>query len=192
MKLLNLKSRLRRKLLALYFTNPDEKYYVNQLARILDDSAGNIRNELMNLCKDGLFEREHLGNLVFYKLNKNFPLYAELESIVRKSIGAEGGLKESLQDVQGIICAFIFGSFARNEQHAGSDIDLFIIGSPDTDTLTDAIHKQEDILNRQINYHLYSQEEWDKKSEEEGTFILNLKTQPKIFLIGDASGLQTK
>jgi predicted nucleotidyltransferase len=117
------------------------------------------------------------------------PLYEELESIVRKSIGVEGGLREALQNFQGITCAFIFGSFARNEEHGGSDIDLFIIGSPDMDIITDAIHKQEDTLNRQINYHLYSQKEWEKKSEEEGTFILNLKAQPKIFLIGDESCL---
>jgi len=97
-KLLNLKSRLRRKLLTLYFTNPDNKYYAHQLARMLNDSAGNVRNELMNMVKDGLFEREKVGNLVFYKLNISHPLYSELHSIVKKSIGAVGGLKKAISE----------------------------------------------------------------------------------------------
>jgi len=186
MKLLNLKSKLRRKLLTLYFTNPNKKYYVNQLARMITDSAGNVRNELMNMVQDGLFERESLGNLVFYKLNTNHPLYQELYSIIRKSVGIEGGLKSALQGVHGIKTAFIFGSFAREGENSFSDIDLFIIGNPDTENLLQAIRSQEKMMMREINYHVYSENEWSQKREAKAGFIINIIENPKISLIGDA------
>lgn len=185
MKLLNLKSRLRRKLLTLYFTNPEKKYYVNQLARLLKDSAGNVRNELMNMVKDGLFERETLGNLVFYKLHTSHPLYSELQSIIKKSIGVVGGLKEALQNITNIKVAFIFGSFAKEEESALSDIDLFIIGNPDRENLRKTISSQEKAFSREINYHLYSDQDWQKKKKNKEGFIINLMENQKIFLIGD-------
>jgi len=189
MKLLNLRSKLRRKLLKLFFAQPEERYYVNQLARLLKDSAGNIRNELVNMAGDGLFEREALGNLVFYRLNVNHPLYPDLYNIVKKSIGVIGSLKEALHKIEQIKTAFIFGSFAREEESASSDIDLFIIGAPDKNKLRQTITEQEKELLREINYHLYSEPEWQKKKANNEGFILNLLENPKLFLIGDSECL---
>lgn len=182
---LNLKSKLRRKLLTLFFTNPDEKYYIRQLERLTGFSAGNISNELRKLNRDNLFITENVGNLVFYRLNQHHPIYNELKSIITKTIGVEGGLRTALKDVPGITCAFIFGSFARGEEYRLSDIDLFVIGRPDMDKLYDAIHQQEDILQREINYHIYSGDDWKGKIDKKDSFILNLNKQNKIFLKGD-------
>lgn len=189
MDILNLKSNLRRKLLTLLFTNPDEKYYVRQLERRIGYSAGNISAEFKRLSRDGLFQTEKIGNILFYQLNKQHPLYSELKSIVAKTMGVEGGLKEALEPLNGIICAFIFGSFAKGEEHKLSDIDLFIIGEVDSDHLSEIIREQEKLLQREINYHHYGRADWDEKIVKQDSFILNLKKQPKIFLIGDNSCL---
>jgi len=49
------KSKLREGLLALYFTNPNKKYYLRELEKILNFSVGNIRRELIKLESTGLF-----------------------------------------------------------------------------------------------------------------------------------------
>jgi predicted nucleotidyltransferase len=182
--ILNLKSQLRRKLLKLFFTNPEKKYYARQLERLIGHSASNVSAELRRLKEGKLFTTDEVGGIIFYQLNQNHPLYPELKSIIAKTIGAEGGLREALAPLAGIRCAFIFGSFARGEEHEMSDIDLFIIGNPDSDELGDVIRQQEDVLNREINYHVYSTRDWeDKRAAKEG-FVLNLMEKPKIFLIG--------
>ncbi|MCD4784559.1 MAG: nucleotidyltransferase domain-containing protein [Candidatus Eremiobacteraeota bacterium] len=183
--ILNLKSNLRRKLLTLFFTNPEKSYYIRQLERLIGFSAGNISNELRRLNRDHLFITEEVGNSLFYRLNGHHPIYNELRSIITKTVGVEGGLKTALQVIPGISCSFIFGSFARGEEYQLSDIDLFIIGCPDMDKLSGAIHQQEDLLQREINYHIYSEKDWIEKIVEKDSFILNLKEQNKIFLIGN-------
>lgn len=182
---LNLKSNLRRKLLTLFFTNPEKRYYIRQLERLIGFSAGNISNELRRLNRDHLFITEEVGNSLFYRLNRRHTIYNELKSIITKTVGVEGGLKTALQVIPGISCIFIFGSFARGEEYQLSDVDLFIIGCPDMDKLSEAIHQQEDLLQREINYHIYSEKDWIEKIAEKDSFILNLKEQKKIFLVGD-------
>lgn len=185
MDILNLRSQLRRKLLSLFFTNPEQKFYVRQLERLIGHPASHISVELRRLREGDLFLLEEIGRIKFYQLNLNHPLYPELKSIIAKTIGAEGGLRNSLKPISGINCAFIFGSFAGGDEHGASDVDLFIIGEPDFDALVDAIRNEESILNREINYHIYSKQDWENKKLAKEGFILNLMENPKIFLIGD-------
>ena len=68
------KSKLREDLLVLYFTNPNKKYYLKELERILNFSVGNIRREVVKLESTGLFLSENKGNLVYCYLNQSYPL----------------------------------------------------------------------------------------------------------------------
>jgi predicted transcriptional regulator with HTH domain len=43
------KSKLRRELLRLYFTNPDKEYYLRELERMINFPVGNIRREFLKL-----------------------------------------------------------------------------------------------------------------------------------------------
>ena len=95
------KSKLREELLALYFTNPDKKYYLRELERILKFSVGNIRRELIKLESAGLFLSESIGNLVYYYLNKSYPLFEELKSIIFKTSGAPKTLQNILEKING-------------------------------------------------------------------------------------------
>lgn len=185
MDILNLKSQLRRKLLKLFFTNPDKKYYTRQLERLIGHPATNISAELRRLKDGNFFTTEEVGGIIFYQLNQRHPLYPELKSIIAKTIGVEGGLRDAFKPLADVKCAFIFGSFASGEEHETSDIDLFIIGNPDFDELGDVIRQQEDVLNREINYHVYSEQDWEEKRSAKEGFVQNLLDKPKIFLIGD-------
>jgi len=183
------KSKLREDLLNLYFTNPDKKYYLRELERILNFSVGNIRRELIKLSKTGLFLSENKGNLTYYYLNKSFPLFKELKSIILKTSGAPKMLREALEKLGGINQAFIYGSFAKGEEREGNDIDLLIIGKVDKDKLIGEIGKLERKLQREINYAVYGKENFKKKKEEGNPFILDILKGKKIFLIGDEDGL---
>jgi predicted transcriptional regulator len=84
------KSQTRKELFRLYFTNPDQEYYLRELERILQTSVSMIRKELTRLEEEGIFLSRRKGNLIYYLLNQSYPLFDELKSIVFKTIGIQG------------------------------------------------------------------------------------------------------
>jgi len=183
------KSKLREELLTLYFTNPNKKYYLRELERILNFSVGNIRRDLIKLESTGLFLSENKGNLVYYYLNQSYPLFEELKSIIFKTSGVPKMLHNILEKFKGISQAFIYGSFAKGEEREDSDIDLLIIGKVNEDKLIEEIDKLERKLQREINYAIYGKEDFNKKKEEGNSFILDILKEKKIFMMGNENGL---
>ena len=178
------KSRIRRELLALFYTNPGQKYYLRELSRLLDCSVGSLRRELLKFQEDGLFLTERRGNLVFYSLNTGHPLYGEMKGIVAKTVGVVGSLKQALKSVPCVQVAFIYGSFASNRENPTSDIDVFIIGDASLIELSKVLRGVQKRLMREINPTIYARDEFLKRKAEGGGFIEEVLAKPKIMLIG--------
>ena len=85
-------SKLRVDLLSLFFGRPDEEFYVREIEKLLQEDVGNISRELKNLEGIGLLISRKKGNLKYYLLDRKFPLYDELRSIILKTRGAAGVL----------------------------------------------------------------------------------------------------
>lgn len=183
------KSKTRKALFRLYFTNPESEYYLRELERLLDIPVSMIRKELLSLKETGIFESRKRGNLTYFYLNKSYPLFDELKSIVFKTIGISGTLKEGLSKLKGIEVAFIYGSFAKGEEYSDSDIDLCIIGEPSETDLVGIIRELEKVIRREINYTVYDRNDFNKRNREKGSFVNSLLKENKIFLIGSKDGL---
>lgn len=183
------KSKIRQSLLTLFFTNPSQKYYLREIQQLLGYSAGNIRRELLRFQKDNLFNTNRVGNLLFYSINTSHPLFKELKSIVSKTVGVEGSLKKALSSINGIKIAFIYGSFASKKEKSVSDIDLMIIGNPNTSSLNEKIAELEKKLKREINPTIYSLQEYKTKKRTKSGFIMDLLKNPKIMLVGKENDL---
>jgi predicted nucleotidyltransferase len=183
------KSKIRQDLLTLFFTNPSKRYYLRELQRILGYSAGSIRRELLKFQADDLFNTYRVANLLYYSINTRHPLYKELKSIVSKTVGVEGSLKKALSSFKEIKIAFIYGSFATGREKAASDIDLMIIGDPDTSRLNEKIIELENILKREINQTNYSLKEYKAKKKAKSGFIVDLLKKRKIILVGKENDL---
>jgi predicted nucleotidyltransferase len=178
------KSRIRQDLLALFFTNPSQRYYLRELERTLGYSAGSIRRELLKFQKDNLFVTHRVGSLLYYSLNTRHPLFKELKGIVSKTVGVEGTVRKALSSFKNIRLAFIYGSFASSREKMASDIDLMIIGQPNTSLLNDKIAELERKLRREINPTIYSLQEYRARKRVGSGFIKELLSAPKIMLIG--------
>lgn len=190
MELLNItRSKLTKELLRLYFTNVEKGYYLRELERLLSFSVGNIRRQLIKFKKTGIFKVVKRGNLTYYYLDKSFPVFKELKSIVFKTIGITGLLKEALEKVGNINVAFIYGSFAQGKENENSDIDLCIVGNADEGKLIGAINTIESELQREINYSLYTKYEIKRKIKQNDSFIQEILKHKKVFLIGNEDDL---
>lgn len=183
------KSKTRKALFKLYFTNPDSEFYLRELERMLSIPVSMIRKELLRLEKESIFVFHKKGNLAYYSVNKNYPLFGELKSIVFKTIGVQGLLTEALQKIKGVEVAFIYGSYAKGNEKASSDIDLCIIGTTNEDILVRRMNELEKLLRREINYTLYTEKEFTEKRRKKDSFILDLISNPKIILIGEKNDL---
>jgi predicted nucleotidyltransferase len=180
--LLLLKTNLRKKLLTYSFTHPDENYYVRQLASIIDEDAGNLSRELRVLEEEGLYNSYSKGNVKFYSLNENYPLFNELKKIISKTEGVEGSLKDLVSKYKGISTAFIYGSYAKNSEKKTSDIDLVLIGNFLQNKFTRQIRKLESKLSREINFSSYTEEEFQNERKKQGGF-LNIVLKDKIIIL---------
>lgn len=177
------KSKTKEKILRLFFSAPEKSYYLRQMERMINVSVGTLRREILVLKEKGIFKSEHRGNLLYFFLNKEYPLYKELKNIIFKTIGAEGALKKELSKISGIKEAYIYGSFARGEEKSLSDIDILIIGSINENEFIDLISKLEQKLDREINYTLMTEKEFRKKLKEKNSFLENILKQKKIKLL---------
>lgn len=117
------------------------------------------------------------------------PLFKELKNIILKTIGVEGSLKKLLSSIKGIKMAFVYGSFASKKERDASDIDVMIIGEPNTSLLNEKIALMERKLRREINLTLYSLYEYKERKGSKRGFIMDLLKNPKIMLIGSEDDL---
>lgn len=170
-------------ILKTFFNHPEQAYYLRELARLLGKEPGVFQQAINKLAEEGVLESYYEASRHFFRLNKKYPLYKEFKSIFFKTVGAQGKLRQELKKINGLQEAFIYGSFAKGEEKAASDIDLFIIGSINEDELIDLIIKLEKEFDREINYTLLTGEEFRRKIKEKNSFIKNILNQKIIKLI---------
>ena len=183
-------SKAQQHVLGLLYGQPDIDFYTNEIIRLTKIGTGAVQRELAKLTAAGLITVRQLGNQKRYQANRLTPFFAELRGIVLKTFGMADVIRAALSPLAGKIdFAFIYGSIAKQEDTANSDIDLMII----SDNLTYAdffklVEKTESQLGRKINPTFYSSSEWTRKNKQTNNFVVQILKQPKIFLIGTQDG----
>ncbi len=177
-------SRIRAKILGWLFTHPDESFFVRQIALILKEDPTNVSREMAKLEELGILRSKRTGNLKHFQTNQECPFFEELKGLVLKTSGVAGRIRASLEKLAGIEFAFIYGSYAKGEEKADSDVDLLIIGDVDMDRLDSTLGKLEKTLGREINYVLYSMEECKSKKKTKDGFLMDVLSGKKIMLAG--------
>jgi predicted nucleotidyltransferase len=184
--MLDMRSKARQKLLAYYFTNPTNRHHLRDLAERLSVDPSNLSKELGRLEREGLFRSEVSGRQKYFQLNREYPLFNEVRSIVAKTVGAVPLLAESLNKIEGIEEAYLYGSFARNQQDVASDVDVLVIGKPKTDTLAEVVQKLERQLGREINYTVLTKKELESRRSRKDAFLENVWHNKRVLLVGAA------
>jgi len=177
----------RSALLALLYGHPDQSYYYRQITRQLNDiSVGTLQRELETLSQLGLVERTTMGKQVFYRANQNHPVFPELRALLAKTVGTIHALRQALAPIEDrVAIAFIYGSLARREEKAESDIDLLIVGRVSLEDVLGSVGDLERSLGRAINPTVYSLTEFKAKLANGNHFLNSVVRGEKIFLIGD-------
>jgi predicted nucleotidyltransferase len=182
--MLDLRSKARQRLFSYYFTNPTARHHLRDLAGRLGIDPSNLSKDLGRLEREGLFRSEVSGRQKYFQLNREYPLFGEVRSIVAKTIGAVPLITQSLKKIEGVEEAYLYGSFARNQQDATSDIDVLVVGKPKGEALAEAMQRLERQLGREINYTILTRKELDVRRARKDPFLENVWHNKRISLVG--------
>jgi len=185
-------STVRRKVLGAMLLHPRKTWYLSQLARELGAAPSHVHRELGVLVEAGILTRRVEGRQTYFTANVGCPFLPELTDLLRKLAGAPAVLVKSLRSLRSRIhCAFIYGSLARGDEDANSDVDLMLIGDVSIADLLPGLKRAERTLGRSVNPTIYPAKELAKKFKQGHHFIRSVVQDPaKIFIIGSARDLE--
>lgn len=184
--------RTRQRVLALLFGRPDQRFYVSEIARRAGGAVGQVQRELERLTNSGLILREPEAKEVYFRANTRSSIYHELVALTAKTFGIADLLRDALAPLhERIDIAFIYGSVARGEQRATSDVDVLVVGSILLSDLDPALTRAEAALGRAISPTLLDRKSLRRLVEDQDHFIKSVLAGPKIFLVGDPAKLKS-
>lgn len=181
--MISLRSKVTQKILTFFFLHEKERFYTNELARLINEDPANVHKKLLELKKEGILNDEFRGKERFFSLNKKYPFLREYKRLILKGIGFEKILKESLKKIKGIESVFIFGSYAKNKLSPESDIDLLIIGQPDTVELQKSLLKIQKLIHREINSIQLTKKEFEKRKKQKDPFLKDIFSKEYIRIL---------
>ncbi|MBI3147906.1 MAG: transcriptional regulator [Betaproteobacteria bacterium] len=175
-----------QRVLGWLFGQPERSFYAKELIGLAGAGSGAVQRELKRLEHSDLVTVHRVGNQKHYQANPESPIFAELCGIVQKTVGLAEPLRLALAPLaKKIRAAFIYGSVAKREDTARSDIDLMLIG--DKLTYADVFAALEAAgarLGRTVNPTIYTRKELVRRRDEDNAFVTRVLAQPKIWLIG--------
>jgi predicted nucleotidyltransferase len=184
-------SKTQRAVLELLFSSTDSQYHLREILRKSEVGQGTVQRELARMVKAGILSKRRQGHQVYYQANPECPIYSELRGLVLKTMGVSEQIRSALASIKSRIrLAAIYGSFARGQENAKSDVDLLIIGDVSLREIVKTLQKSQDSLGREINATVYPPAEFTKKLKEGNHFITSLEKEPIVYLIGDAHVLE--
>jgi predicted nucleotidyltransferase len=185
-------SSVQQRVLGILFGQPDRQFQSAEIIRMVGSGTGAVHRQLSTLAASGLVNVTRIGNQKHYQSNPDSPVFDELCGLIRKTVGLAVPIRDALEAYRDQIdVAFVYGSVARNEDNARSDIDLMIFGDElDYVGIYKAIESAEAILHRPLNPNLTTLDEWQKKIAKGNSFIATVAEQPKLFIYGSDNDLR--
>jgi len=186
--------RVRQRVLALLYGNPGRSFFLNEVVALAQSGTGAVQRELASLAQAGLLTVTAQGNQKHYQANVASPVFDELRGLVLKTSGLVDVLRAALAPISAHIdAAFVYGSVAKQQDTAQSDVDVLIVsedlGYAD---VFGTLEHAATTLGRKVNPTLYTRADMAKRVKQGNAFITRVLKQPKMWLIGNEESLHAK
>lgn len=175
----------RGRVLALLYGHSEDRFFVREISRHIGTAVGSVQRELQTLEGVGLIERSASGKQVYYQANRKHPVFPEIHSLIAKTVGVYQHLRSALAPLSDrITLAFVYGSVAKGEERAASDVDMIIVGDVALDEVLTQLEPAERTIGREINPTVYTAKEFDLKVQAGNSFLEAVMKGKIIVLIG--------
>jgi len=184
-------AKVQQRVLGVLFGNPRRSFYANEVIGLARSGTGAVQRELARLEASGLVTVTRVGKQKHYQANAASPVFEELRALLLKTVALADVLRAALTPVsRDIRAAFVYGSIAKGQDTAASDIDLMVVS--ERLTYADLFAALEDAsaqLGRKIAPTVYSLKELSKRLKQDNAFVTRVLSQPKLWLIGGENDL---
>jgi DNA-binding transcriptional ArsR family regulator len=175
----------RAAILAALLLRPELELHARELARVTGVSIGTLLRELRTLHALGLVKRREVGRQVFFSAESTSPVFDDLASLLRKTVGLGDRLREALLPLaERMTIGFVYGSMAAGTAGPHSDVDVMVIGDVSFSDVTRALHPAQLTLGREINPTVMSAAEFKSRRRARDGFVQAVIKGPKIWLYG--------
>ncbi len=180
----------RSALLGMLYCHSDESFYLRQLVRAVGAGHGALQRELKHLTDLGLIVRRIQGNQVLYQANSQSPIFSEIKSLIAKTVGIHDAIRSALAPLSSEIqIAFVYGSVARQEERANSDVDLMVLGNAPFSEVVSALGPAQKALGREINPTVFPVSEFQSKLAAGNHFLRSVIKEKRLFVVGTENEL---
>lgn len=184
-----LSSKARAEIFRVLFGINNNEFHLREIERRTGYAIQTVSREIKNLTKIELINKRIDGNRTYYSANKNHPLFTNIQGLVLKTSGLIDILKSSLNNINTIYFAFVFGSVASGNIKEQSDIDLFIIGDIGLRETSKLLKGKSNIIGREINVHTFTVQEYLSRQYKNDHFITKIIASSKLMIIGNENEL---
>lgn len=183
-------SKVRVKVLELFFGNVKEIYHVRGVVRELHEEINAVRRELEKSENEGMLRSENRGNRRYYSLREEYVFYEDILSMVAKTTGLGAELIANKNKIGKIGYVMFSGTFVRRKtRKREDDVDVLVVGEVVLPELAAIIRKEESIRNKEINYTVMSRDELEFRKKRRDPFLQGILANSRIMIIGDEEGL---
>ena len=179
-------SRTQQRVLGVLYGSPERSFFATEIFERAGSGRGTVQRELERLVDSGLVLLSPVGNQKHYRANREAPIFAELRSIILKTSGLAEPLRDALSPLaKKIELALVYGSVARGEAHAGSDVDLLVVARELTlEQLYSRLARAEETIGRTIRPTLLTPAEFMRRHADHNPFLRKILSGDTIALIG--------
>ncbi|MDD3285453.1 MAG: hypothetical protein PHG95_02360 [Patescibacteria group bacterium] len=193
-------SNARVKIMKTFLSKPEQKYYTRQLARDLNLQVNSVRRELENLENIGLIKQEEGEALAseikekaktgdknlknekkYFTIERNFLLFPELKSLFAKAnlLSCQDFLKDAAEFGE-IKQLWLSGIFSGD---TSAPTDMLLVGKIKKDKFVKKLQSLEADLNKEINYTLMDESEYEYRLEIHDIFLNRIRQSRHLKII---------
>lgn len=177
-------SKVRRKILELFFHHPDESFYLRKIVREVDEEVNAVKRELDILSDAKVLQKEKRLNKVFFNLNKNWRFYDEFLRIFAKTNPLVALIDSNFSKIGKVKYIALSMKFIKKQPIKDDEIYLLFVGMIVLPEVQSIIAQMEKNYGREINYTVMTEDEFVFRKKNNDPFIWRFLRQPKLMLYG--------
>lgn len=179
-------SRVRTRIIELFFTHADEMMYVREITRATKQEINAVRRELERMYGYGLVKKEERSNRLYYFLNKDYLFYDELLRMVSKTKGLGKAILKNRRKLGSIDYVAMSAAYVEGQPPRQDRVDLLVIGDVVLAELQALVKAEEAASGREINYTVFSREEFDFRKTRRDPFVMEVLYDDTVMVIGSS------
>lgn len=177
-------SKVRVKMMQLFFTTQSEMYYVREITREIKEEINAVRRELDRMLSAGILKSEQRGNRLYYSLNPKYLFFQELQQMVAKSTGLGKKIRKARRKLGTVSFVMFSVRFIKGLAPRQSEVDLLVVGDIVLPELEQLVKQEEKIIGREINYAVFSDDEFEFRKTRRDPFIMDVLYGSRVMVIG--------